>query len=607
MQARPWGPTVGPRPAGGVADSHDARRIKALPMLSPAEAERKGRSLVPEMSELLRRPGSKAILKWPQALGLDYIYTHRGAYLGLPPGVGKTLITFLAPVVLHASRPCLIAPATLHRDKTPSDFGRYARDWTPHFKPATLINLESLSLDQNVHMLERGAFDLVMIDECDLLRNPESAAYKRLERYRAENPDPAKVAFVLLTGSGMRFGIEDYDLHICWALPDGAAPVPYDQEEREVWREALRAKPKGREGYVRRPRAGVLLDLCALPRLAAGELPRNELETAQAVVARRINSTPGVCIIDDDDCDQPITIRLVRAPDDPVIDADFRQFYAVGEDDTGDGGGLAYCLPNGEPCTDGLSVWRALRSLGCGYYEYIDPAPPEEWSVSRRRYARKVRTLIAASAWSSNPGDTPRAVERLYPNDSAVLDWKRIKPTFKPRTSTRLQSDSVVRYAVQWMRENRGLVWCYSVPLARWIARAAGTRYYGAEGRAADGALLDENTPGGESAVVSIKANSRGRNLQGQFHTGLVIQLPQSADECHQLFKRMHRFGQSKPVRWDVLITSGAARYSFDMALYEARQVQKVRRQTQTILRAHIEDCILDSSNPRWDRKPAPV
>lgn len=622
MWSTGWAPEVGPRPAWAVQDSPDFQRIKALPMV---ENHRElGESLVEEYSELLRRPTSRATLKWPQALGLHWLHQFWGVYLGLPPGVGKTLITMLGPVVCDSSQPVLIAPATLHRNKTPDDFARYQKDWVPHYKSPTLLNLEALSLDQNLLLLDKLKPDLVMIDEGDLLRNPESAAFVRIDRYRAATLEAnPRAAFCVLTGSGMRFGIEDYATHINWCLPWGQSPIPYNQDEREMWFEALRARPKGRPNNAsRRPRAGVLLDLCALPHMPAEDKPRTELEAAQAIVARRINATPGVLIIDDDDCDQPMTIRLVKAPEDPIIDADFERFYGAslealeakyedGDEDIQP----AYCLPEpGQPCTNGLEVWQALRSMGCGYFTYPDPPPPDEYKVKRRRYARAVRALIAESVWSSSPADTPGAVKRRYPNDPAVLEWEAVQqkpfpPSNKPFEANMVlmqRSDSVVRYAVQWMKENEGLVWCASVPLARWIAKAAGVRYYGAEGKAADGALLNEHTPPTERAVVSIKANSRGRNLQGNFNRGLVIQLPQSADECHQLFKRYHRFGQTKPVYWDVLITSGAARFSFDMALYEARLVRKQRRQTQTILHAEIVDCILDSTNPRWFRKPAP-
>jgi hypothetical protein len=613
-----WGAALEPRPVWAVQESHDLQRIKALPMISPAEQEELGRSLVEEYSELLRRPGSNAELRWPQALLLHWLHTYRGAYAGLPPGEGKTLATFLAPVVCDSSQPVLIAPATLHRDKTSADFARYSKDWTPHYKPTTLLNLEALSLDQNLFYLDKLKPDLVMFDECDLGRNLDSAAMVRLDRYRTAAPD---AVFMLLTGSGMRFGIDDYDVHICWCLPNGHAPVPYDQNEREMWREALRSKPKGRpQGAQRRPRAGALLSLCALPHVPAAEKPHTELEIAQAIVARRINHTPGVMILDTDDCKQPVTIRLVKAPEDPIIDDDFRTFYGTGLDLSEDAeededARPAWCLPEpGQPCTNGLEVWQALRSLGCGYFTYPDPPPPLEYAIARRKYAKRVRALIAGSLWDPDPADTPGAARRRFPNDPAILEWDAVqkKPfppknkPFKPHMVLKQRSSSVVDFAVQWMKENRGIVWCGSVPLSQWIAQRAGVRYYGAGGAAADGSILD-NIPAETAAVASIKANSRGRNIQDRHHTGLVLQLPQSADECHQLFKRYARSGQPKPVRWDVLITSGAARFAFDMSLYEARLVKKQRKQTQTVLRADIVDCILDPDNPRWFRKPAPT
>jgi hypothetical protein len=620
MWLNTWGPaSTGPREVYKVEESDDSRRIKALPLVSPEEQEALGRSLVEEYSELLRRPGSSALLRWPQALALHYLYTHRGVYCGLPPGEGKTLITMLAGVVLDSSQPVLVAPATLHRDKTSNDFARYQKDWVPHYKSPTLLNLEAMSLDQNLFLLDKLKPDLVMVDECDLLRNPESAAFVRLDRYRTAAPH---AAFVMLTGSGMRFGIDDYDVHLCWCLPDGGAPVPYDQEQREMWREALRSRPKGRPNNAsRRPRAGVLLDLCALPHVPRDEAPRTELEAAQAIVARRINCTPGILILNTDDCQQTCHINLIKAPEDPIIDRDFETFYGTGldafearyEDDRTDIP-MAWCLPEpGQPCTNGLEVWQALRALGCGYFTYPDPPPPEEYAIKRRRYARAIRALIAETVWSTNPADTPGAAKRRFPDNPVILEWEAVqrKPfppkmvPFKANMVLRQRSSSVVDYCVKWMRKNNAIVWCGSVPMARWIAKAAGVRYYGAGGRAADGALLD-NVAAGEMAVASIRANGRGRNIQDRHHIGLAVQLPQSADECHQLFKRLHRSGQHKPVRWDVLITSGAARFSFDMALYEARLVKKQRKQVQTILRADISDCILDPNNPRWFRKPAP-
>lgn len=620
-----WNPQdAAPREAWKVEETAEVRRIRALPLFDSKELERQGRALVPEYSALLSRPGSGVSLKWPQALLLHWLHERNqawydsgrdgfreGAYGGLPPGVGKTLITKLAPIVLDSRKPFLIAPASLHRDKTSRDFQRYSRaGWLDHDKPTTLVNIEAMSLDQNVNFLLRERPDLVMVDECDLLRNPESAAFVRLAIYREAAPE---AVFVFLTGSGMRFGIDDYDTHVLWCLPNGGAPLPYVESERDMWREALRARPKGRPtNAVRRPRAGALLSLCSVPDMPADERPRTELEAAQLIVARRVNGTPGVLIIDDDDCDQPMMINLVRAPDDPVIDNAFARFYGFGfEQDDPDS--PAGCLPNGEPLTDGLAVWRSLRSMGCGYCEFIDPPPPKEWAMKRRAYHRRCRSLILDSAWDPDPAHTPKAVRRLFPDDEAVLEWDEVqrKPfppldkPFKPKTATLKMSESVIRWGVEWLRKNSSLLWVGSVPLGRWIAQAAGVPYYGAEGLNEQKQSI-EDIEAGTAAVLSMKANSRGRNLQDRFNVGGAIMLPQSADECHQLFKRLHRFGQTRPVRWDVLIGSGAADYGFDMTLYEAGLVKRQRRQTQTILRSTINRCILDSNNPRWFRKEAP-
>jgi hypothetical protein len=84
-----------------------------------------------------------------------------------------------------------------------------------------------------------------------------------------------------------------------------------------------------------------------------------------------------------------------------------------------------------------------------------------------------------------------------------------------------------------------------------------------------------------------------------------VIGMPQSAEKLEQLFGRFHRSGQTKPVTWDILMTSGGTRYAFDVATREANGVLSVQAQKQKILRARINDWQPPSSALRWIRRKA--
>lgn len=626
-----------------VGYTEDWARVAALPTRDPSlEAMRaRGEELSAELSPQLRRPGGNpaAKLKWIQALALWEIFQGRGAYLGIPVGGGKTLISWLAAYILGCERAILIIPEGLF-SKTQREFSKLAKDWlgpcdVPGAATITPVGVKLLQRDENVDYLDRmfGGLgpDFVFIDECDLHRNQDSSPAKRLDRYRdlpanedgtLEVPDwPLNVGhgaelegltdeqrdaiiawceargvpYVCATGTGTRFSILDFSHLLIWSRGH-AAPVPLDTEECAWWGKAIDEKSKGqRGGYERRPRAGALLDLIALPPALEAELTAagaGELGFARAKFMHRLRSTPGVIITDEEDCDQPLHFNLICAPEDEIINANFDAFRKLWE------------LPNGQEIIDSLSAWAAEFWLGCGGFSYWLEQPPEEWRDARRAYAKRIRAIIEKTAWSVDPLDTAKAVAKAFPNDPIVELWRELKPTFKPKPAWQWESASVVNFAAQWATENVGTVWVQSIPVGEAIAQAAGIKFYGAQGLSADGSDI-EYAPGDRSLVAGILSNSRGRNLQDRFNRGLAVQCPQSGDMCQQLFGRLHRFGQLRPVQWDILITSGGSRYAWDMAEREAKFVHQTQAQKQKILRGTMTDCIFPSRALRWARKAA--
>ena len=617
-----------------VKHTEDWARVQALPTRSPKleDMRARGEELEAELTPLLRRPDAAnpaAKLKWIQALALWEIFCGRGAYLGIPVGGGKTLISWLVAYILDLDRMILVVPEGL-MGKTNREFQRYARDWVAPPAPITLVGMKFLQQEENVDFLDRCFNGLgpngIFIDECDLLRNAEASTPKRFDRFKVESiqtdPDewpgieegaelyslsPEKreaieawckakgVPFICATGTGTRFSLLDFWHLLTWSR-EHASPMPTDPDEAARWANALDEKEKGRPQYgSRRLRAGALLDLIELPPELKLELEQEgagELGFARATFMHRLRSTPGVIITDDDDCDQPLHFNLICAPEDPIINANFKTFRETWE------------LPNGLEIIDSLSAWAAEWWLGCGGFSYWLEPPPEEWRDARRAYFKRIRSVIDRTAYSTDPLDTAKAVAKAFPSDPIVEHWRAVKPTFKPKPAWQWESASVIKTAAAWARAEVGTVWTQSIPVGEAIAQAAGIKYYGAQGLSADGSDI-EYAPGDRSLVAGILSNSRGRNLQDRFNRGLAVQCPQSGDMCQQLFGRLHRFGQERPVQWDILITSGGSRYAWDMARREAGFVKETQRQKQKILRGTFTECTFPSNALRWARKAA--
>jgi hypothetical protein len=376
-----------------------------------------------------------------------------------------------------------------------------------------------------------------------------------------------------------------------WSREHGS-PVPLDSKELGRWANALDEQRAG--SNKRRLRAGALLDL------ADTDVQGSELDRARAAFRTRMLTTPGVIIVDHEleeregvDCDQPLTLNLIAAPEDAEINEAFETFR------------LEWTLPDGQEIIDSLSFWRGELEMGCGFWGRWKYQPPEAWRNARRAYFALVKDEVKRTAYSMNPTDTAKAVAKAFPNHPIVRAWNEIKTTFTPEPEAEWISDSVVRWACRWAKAHKrgGLIWTSSVPVGEAIAAAAGINYYGAEGEAADGSNIEHVDDA--VAVASINANTRGRNLQYRFNNGAVVGMPQSAEKLEQLFGRFHRSGQTKPVNWDLLMTSGGTRYAFDVANREAKGVLSVQAQKQKILRASINDWTPPSTALRWTRRTA--
>lgn len=555
-----------------VRPSPDYARVVALPRRAVSVDD--GRIWSSLLTPRYRLSGYQCELRPWQALAIAEAIENNGAWLALPVGIGKTLIAELLPRALDSRRAVLLLPASL-REKTYADRKALLADgWSLANPPPRMISFTELALEKSNALLDQLQPDLIIIDEAHTLANGASAAAKRVDRYVLANPG---VRVVPMTGTPSRNSIMGYWHLICWALRE-RAPVPMRESEARRWAGAI-------DNTAQRG-----------PRVKPGVLGPT-VQSARSWFARRLAETPGVLIVDEDSCDQPLTVRVRKARECPRLDAAFRTFLETLE------------TPDGLPVSDPLSRWRLDGQLGCGLYLRWNPQPPEDWRTARRAFARFVRTEIQRAGMRGGKHlDTEAQVVRAFPDAAPVVAWRAIRDTFDERTEAVWISDATLRSAQSWLTEDSapGLVWCGCVEFARELARRTGLPYYASRG-------ADERTgkrlhaaDERHSMVVSWSANMLGFNLQA-WTRQLIIMPPQSAKYLEQMFGRSHRAGQDSPVTIDILATSGGTLDMFDRSCSEADFARRTVRLTQKLLRAKIElpptAKVSGPSAYRWARK----
>lgn len=528
-----------------------------------------------ELDKDCRLPhGTMCLGPW-QGFSLAEVVACRGGFLGLPVGLGKTLITFLLPTLFESLHPVLVIPPALV-DKTWSDFTDLAKHWIAPTSPIRIVTPNELQTESADTLLERLGTDLVIVDECDDLQNPESAACRKLDRFKAAHDD---VPFVLMSGTPGRKSIMNYWHLLCWALTDGA-PVPRSRSEASEWAQAL--------DYRKNPYAMV--------RMQPGPLGR-DTDSAREWYADRLAQTPGVILIDGDSCKAPLTIRMRQAREDPKLDVAYERFLKTLE------------TPSGESVADPLSQWRIDGQFGCGLYTKWKKPPPDPWRVAYQTKNRLVRQRIQETTNSNKPLDTEGAVLRRHAEHPTVVRWRAVEPTFDTGPANQMAvwlSDSTILSVRDWLAESSepGVVWCGSVEFAEALTVATRLPYYSRQGRNQFNQGLHVADPK-KSLIASWYANKKGFNLQA-WRRQLIVMPPQSAKWLEQIFGRPHRQGQEQPVVFDILVTSGGTLDAIESAIREARFNVTTLRMTQKILRAKIEWCtprVTPSNRFRWARK----
>lgn len=333
-----------------VEYSQDMQRICALPRrrVDRARAEADTKTLTPLLTTAAGKAAGAALLPW-QAYCLRELYENRGGYFGVPVGGGKTGISWLASVVLDAERPLLLIPASLV-EKTYHDFALLSKHFVTPVHPPKIVAFEELTGDDKLNWLSDYKCDLYIIDEVDILSNQGASVPKRIAR----DVDERMVPCCLMTGTGTRQSILDFSHFLTWALKENC-PLPLDQDELEAWALALDAKVGRKKPFG----IGCLHELADATGVD-GYAEMTEQGKARAAFQIRLCETPGVVIVDDEECNNKITINLIAAPEDPVLNAHFKTLRKK------------QVSPSGRDTSDPLSMMQIDGALGQGLelYQY---------------------------------------------------------------------------------------------------------------------------------------------------------------------------------------------------------------------------------------------
>jgi len=493
-------------------------------------------------------------LRTVQSEMLQAIEECGGAVCSVGVGHGKTLPSFLAGTALGVEKTLLLVPPALV-EQTRVELERFR----PHFKiPPNLgvLSYGKLSVASGTDVLERLSPDLIVADECHMLRHASSARTKRVLRYFREHPD---THFVGLSGTLTSKSLLDYAHLVELALRNGA-PVPLQYIELTSWASCIdvHGDPAPSDLGVVRP----LIEAWA---------PQEK--SARVAFQRRFSTAPGVVVTQDQSAACSLYIRLddeVKVP--PTLEEEIARLEKT------------WTTPGGEELEDPLSLARHRRHLISGFYyewDWPDDKVDYVWLDARKEWHINVRRVLTRA---KEGRDSPLLVARWADSgecrDLELLraweTWKEVKDRPVPPTKTIWVDQYLVDYILEKALNSKE-------PAIVWTSQRAFFEALKARGLPAYG-------PGSsapkkpETCVMSIRAHGTGKNLQAWSRNILTV-FPPNGSEVEQLIGRTHRPGQeADEVIVDFFLPHPSVEEDIAKALEGSKYIEETQGTRQKLL-----------------------
>lgn len=543
-----------------ITETAEFRRIRDLPRRTwgGPETER----LVQGLTARLKTPQGTETLRPLQAQTLYEAATERGAFIPGKVGVGKTLLSLLLPTLFpNLRRPVIVVPANLVQ-KTEDARREHMKHWGVS-RGARILSYQSIGRPEGEALFKTYNPDLLILDECHMVKNRTAAVTRRVERFltqitlpdgttRARRPDE-RVKVIPMSGTMCKDSLQDFAHLLEWSLWE-SAPVPLVRGELQIWALALDEKVNDVS------RCGIgALEYLADPKDLANE---TRLVAGRRAFRSRLVETPGVVASDaTEDVQASLYIGTQLYDVQPATEENFRKLRQDCE------------APDGWRFFQAAEMWACARQEALGFAYLWDPRPPEPWLLARKNYAKFVRETIAGSHSLDSERTVRDACDRGDLDDGFLREWERVRPTFQANQVCRWFDDSALKQCEAWAKKAKdGIIWSEHRFFGLELAKRLGVPYYGQEGKDQNGNSLPEFPKGGKGVIVcSRHANQQGRNLQAwskMLQTGFAP----SALTQEQLIGRLHRPGQAADsVQVDVLIGCAEHHAGFLRALERAR------------------------------------
>lgn len=571
----------------GVEDSAAFRHILGLPRRKWSEDEDL-EELIDKMTAWLKLPEGKMRLRPVQAKAIEELHDYGGLLAPIRVGAGKTLLSFLSPVVLGATRPLLIVPAKL-KHKTIKEFSELKKHWLYH--PCVyILSYEKISRDGGFELLEKINPDMIIADECHKLKNLAAGVTRKLRRWKKEHPE---TRWALMSGTITSRSLRDY-AHLCrWALGK-LSPVPDRANEIVDWADALDEKVDP----MKRLKPGVLLGFCSDEELnIVAKEPNKATECARKGFRRRFVETPAIIATEEKALGVSLSITQVELD---IKKECLQDFEKLRED---------WETPDGQPFSEPVDLWRHSRELACGFFYRWSPPGPPQWLAARKEWSRFVRqTLSSRRNGIDTEFQVAKACKAGQIDSTAYTAWIKIKDSFKPNTVPFWRHKKTLEYAKNWLAKEQGICWVEHVTFGNQLSFETQLPYFGEGGKDKRTGMFIEEASG--PVIASISSNCEGRNLQ-KWNKNLIVSAPPNGRMWEQMLGRTHREGQeADEVSVDVLVCCYEQWAGIEQAIRDAQYVQDTTGQPQKLLYADKDFLTLDdifkkrkSGNAMWSIK----
>jgi hypothetical protein len=545
-----------------VPETPELHRILDLPRRKWEERENIEQFAHDVTRYLKVRTGAQS-LRPMQAIALQEIHDYRGMFGPIPVGEGKTLISFLAPVVLEAKRPLLVVPARL-RKKTEREFAALEQHWKRHPK-LEIVNYEKLSREGGTTYLQKLRPDLLIFDEAHKLKNRSAAVTRKVSAWMRTFPETLVVA---MSGTVTSRSLLDFAHILLWVLPK-SHPLPRPISELEAWAAAVDEI----KNYEQRVATGP----GALRMMCDGEEKQKGREGIRSAVRRRIQETPGVIAVQGVSVAASLNISLeLEAGYNAKIKALARQLHE-GRLPNGD-----VYVEEGKPNSPAAlqARWRIMRTLTSGFWYQWDPRPPADWLELRATWRKVVRKLLEDHI----PGlESEALVTRAAQQKKLGLgayelyeEWRKVRDDHRWSVVPVWEDDCIIRRVESWAKKHDGLIWVSEVALGQRLEKDLGLPYFHEMGLDSLKRSVESMDPDDGSVVVSVGSNSEGRNLQA-WNQNLVISPPPTGTVWEQVIGRTHRQGQeADEVEVDVVIGCEVEMQCWKQAVRDAEYASNI-------------------------------